>query len=619
MHHAPRRLRLSSPPRRLGGWVVCGVLAGAGAWVLAPGVAQAQDTASVSASAEREARLAYEAGLLLHREGSFEAAAEQFVQAIGQDPSMGRAYAALTDAQVMASRDRVLRALRAADEGDLANAQRHAQKAVEMDGENPQAVAIAQSFADPSALLTAAQRTAFEQATRLTDDQQWRLARQQFAALVEQVPLFLPGRAALHRATHFEGRAVEMANRGIALMQQRRLGPAVEQLAGAVAVWPYHPDAAASLEQAQTMQRNAEATAQRATAAFAAADYEHALQLAEEARAQDRSNATARGIVRDAQRGLADLAVQQGATQLAEGDFAAAKQAYAEALEHIGGFPDARRGMARAYDAQAQQLADEGRPGAALLAYQAGRVHDRAGMSRAAERVGRRILADTGATFSLHVPAHDPALGVSSDTLHAELAGRRLPSHLARADDLGARYSVEVRINQTDVELRRIRNAGSSYLHSNGLASGYTRWEKRGTVACTITITDRETDATVRRWNADRWVTFSDSQQYVVGSTWRRSYWTLPSDDEVASRLADDLADVVWPEVRAAVTMARARALRDAAEELADDGDAAGSLELRVAATLLAGQENPREGEHALRELARAFDAEHTPEPGDTE
>ncbi|MEM9414309.1 MAG: tetratricopeptide repeat protein [Planctomycetota bacterium] len=605
--------RLTKGPRGVGAIrraVFCGVLIAAVPSGLGVGSAFAQGMAQASAQDRRDASHAYETGLLLHREGEFEAAVELFYEAIGHDPALQRAYAALTDAQMSAARNRLLLAIRAADEGDLVAARRHAERALAFDGDSPDIRAAAQSFEPIEEVLSTSQQQAYAQAKALADDRSWRLARERFEALIESAPLYLPARAAHQRAAHFENRAIELGNQGAALMQQHRLGPAVESLAAALAIWPYHPDASALAEQAQAKFAEAEALATQASDAHASGELEQALALAQSAATIDRSHEAARRVVREAQRGLADRCCTQGDAHLESGDFAAARAMYAQAFSYVGHYPDARRGMAKAYLAQGEALLQDGRPGAALLAFTAGQSHDRGAVAEAIRQTRGEMLSDMDVTLAIHVPEHAPAIGVDSAALEAEFDGASLSAYMARADEGDARYAVEVRINDTDVELRRTRTTQSAYGNSSSYAVSHTQWEKRGTLDCTITVTDTASGEVVRRWSANRWVSHTDRQQYVVGSTWQRSYWTLPSDDEIEARLARDLVGEVWPDIRAAVTLARARALRDQAQTPPLEQTPEETLELRVAATLLAGQINEREGEVAIRELARAFAAE---------
>ena len=211
---------------------------------------RSSDRSLVSSAEARDARQAYEAGLLLHGQGEYEAAILVYIESIAADPSQDAVYRALTAAQVAGAEQRLERAINAADAGDLPTAARHARRAAELDGENEDAVTAARSLSDASAVLSASQYHRYAHGQALTEDRQWGLAKREFAGLVDELPLYLPARAAQHRAAYFEGRANTMANEGVALMQQHRLTPAVEQLSGAVAIWPYHPDAVAALEQA---------------------------------------------------------------------------------------------------------------------------------------------------------------------------------------------------------------------------------------------------------------------------------------------------------------------------------------------------------------------------------
>jgi len=67
------------------------------------------------------------------------------------------------------------------------------------------------------------------------------------------------------------------------------------------------------------------------------------------------------------------------------------------------------------------------------------------------------------------------------------------------------------------------------------------------------------------------------------------------------------LAEAVWPDVIDRLALDRARELRDRAASPSLEDSPESLLELRVAATLLAGQVNEREGEQALRAMAREF------------
>ncbi|MFI4860869.1 MAG: hypothetical protein ACIAXF_09340 [Phycisphaerales bacterium JB063] len=593
--------------KAIGGAVVCGVL-----WSVVPaglgvGSVYAQPGEAASAQDRHAAQRAYEAGLQLHREGAFESAIEKYHEAIMLDPSQQRTYAALTDAQVSGAYNRLLLALRAADEGNLSAARGHIERAYELDGGEARIAAAAKSFGPIDEALSTDQQQAFAQAQTLADERSWRLARQGFESLIESAPFYLPARAAKQRATHFEQRANELNDQGVALMQQHRLRPALESLAAATAIWPYHPDAAATAEQVQAQIDQAQQLAQRAANAAAAGELELALETARSATAIDSTHAQARGIIRDAERGLADRYTAHGKAKLEAEDYTAARADFARAFTYVGYYPEARRGMAQAYLAQGASLRAEGRPGAALLAYLAGQPHHRAAVQPSLEQTERELLAGMDVSLTIAVPGHTPAIGVDSQSLSAELATLPLPTYMHRTAQDQARFAVEVRINDTDVTLRQTRNTQSVFNSTSGYATGYTQWEKRGTLVCTVTVTDTASGDVVEQWNASRWVVYTDRQQYVVGATWRRSYWTLPSDDEVEARLARDMVDEVWPGIRSAVTLERARALRDQAQSPDAGLTPEQSLERRVAAVLLAGQINEREGRAAIRELADEF------------
>ncbi len=603
---------MNCPPRHaglVGRVVLAGAMMGAASIGLGvSGVAAAQERTLTASDRGGDARLAYETGLLLHREGEYEAAIGQYIEAIGLDPSLDAAYAALTDAQVAAAQARLTLAIEAADAGDLLGAAEHARRAAQLDGENDDAVTAAGSFGPVQDVLGGAPLAALSQGQSLSDERQWKLAAERFAAVVEAEPMFLPARAALHRAAYFRSRSEDMANAGVALMQSRRLGPALEQLSGALAIWPYHPDAADMAQRVQAGIDQANDQALRAQRAASAGDLGEAVQRASAALETDSSNQSARDVLRDAQRGLADGAVAQGERELAEQDYRAARDRFEQAMSYVNHYPSARRGLAQSFLQQGEALASSDRPGAALLSYLSGRVHDRAAVDEHLRQSERTLLSGLDASLTLEVPDHDPALGVDSGLLLAELQTKPLPPYMQRTEPDAERYAVRVQITETDIRLRRIESAGSYYNSSYGYSTGYTRWQKLGTVACSVTVTDRATGRVVGQWNANRWVTFDDQQQYVVGRTWRRSYFTLPTDDEVAGRLARDLVDEVWPGIREAVVLARARTLRDAGAALAEQGDAEAALELEVSATLLAAQVNPREGERALMRLAESFE-----------
>lgn len=610
-------LLMSQSPRRVrcvGRLVLAGaVLGGSAVGLGIPQPAMAQNGAVPAVDRSGDAQLAYETGLLLHREGEYEAAIGQYIEAIGLDPSLDRAYAALTDAQVTGAQARLALAIESADAGDLLRAAEHARRAAQLDGENADAIAAAASLGAVEEVLAEAQRAPYAQGQQLASELQWKLAAERFVSVVEASPMFLPARAALHRAAYFQSRSEAMANAGIAMLQSRRLGPAVEQLSGAVAIWPYHPDAAALLEQAQAGIEEASDQAMRAQRAASAGDLAEAAQLAESALETDSSNQPARHVLRDAQRGLADGEVARGERELTEMDYRAARARFEQAMGYVNHYPPARRGLAQSFLQQGEALESAERPGAALLAYLAGRAHDRSAVDDRLAQAEDRMLAGMEASITLEIPAYEPAVGVDSQTLWAELATQPLPPYMIRSAPDAERYAVRVQILDTDIQLRRLESTGSYFNSSYGYTSGYTRWQKRGTVVCRVTVTDRATGQAVAQWNASRWVTYDDQQQYVVGRTWRRSYFTLPTDEEIAGRLARDLTDEVWPGIREAVVLARARTLRDQGAVFAEDGDMESALEREVSATLLAAQVNPRQGERALLRLAETF-ADHAVE-----
>ncbi|MEM9021142.1 MAG: hypothetical protein AAGC44_11300 [Planctomycetota bacterium] len=566
----------------------------------------ASDPAFVRSWAEAESMLAYEVGLLLHREGEFEPAIEQFIKAIGKDPENQAAHAALADAEFASARARFRAALAAADGDNLLAARDHLNRARALGGTDP---AIAQALASierPGEAFEQAILDKLAAADELAAEKQWQLASMRYAELVEVEPMLLPARAGYFKAEYFRDRSMQLAAEGTDHLANERLGPAAEALAGAVAIWPYHPDAGKKLQEVQLRVAKAVELTAQARAQLDTGDYRAAYGSAENARQQDLSSGPAQDVLREATRLLTNQLAEQGMAALADEDFVASRAKFVEAFEVSRGSRAARKGMTAWHMTRAELAKQDGRVGMALLHYMAADEYGVIPTREQANNAELILLRAADATYRLRVGGGaDNQLGVSSTQLASALAGRDEQVWLSTATGDGVpSYLVNVQITDTDVALRRVDGV-PAYDTLSGQSVGFNGWEKRGTITCDIAISDPGTGQIIDNWQANRWNSFTDRKQYIVGQSWQDSYWTLPGDDEVAAQLARAMAREVWPRVRDTITTHRAQAFIALAESLEQEGKTDEALEQRVMAVVLVGQLERRESMSRLREMMR--------------
>lgn len=573
---------------------------------LAEDVALAEDEQYRKARAQAESMLAYQVGLLLHREGEYEAAVEQFITAIGKDADNELALAALNDAQRAGARARYQAALAAADAGDLLAARNHLQASRDLGGTDPAITTALDSIERPEETFDAKVLDKLAAADELAGDKQWQLASMRYAELSADHPLLLPARAGQFKANYFRDRSLELAAEGQEHLANERLGPAAEALTGAVAIWPYHPDAAAKLDEVQLRMAKAIELTNQARAQIEAGQFRAAYETAQGARQQDLSYGPGQAVLRDATRLLAEDISAQGMDALAKEDFVAARDKFVEAFDISRGSRAARKGMTAWHLTLAGMAEFEGHRGMALLHYMAADEYGVVPTRDKANETEVALLRAADATYRLRVGGGDGQIGVPSAELESAIASRDEQVWLTTAtgEDNVPSYLVNVRITDTDVALRRVGGVPAFDTFS-GETVGFGGWEKRGTLTCDIAISDPATGDIIDQWQANRWNSFTDRKQYVVGQTWQDSYWTLPGDDEVEQQLARAMAREVWPRIRDTMTAHRAQTLLAQADALAQEGKTDDALDQRIMATVLVGQLERRESLAQLRDMMR--------------
>ena len=572
---------------------------------LSEDAALAEDEDFRRARAAAESKLAYQVGLLLHREGEYEAAIEQFITAIGKDAGNEPALAALTDAQFAAARARFNAALDAADAGNLLAAKQHLQRSADLGGPGPAVTTALDSIERPEEAFEKEVLDKLAAADELAADQQWQLASMRYAELIAEHPLLLPARAGMHKAEYFRDRSMQLAAEGEDHLANERLGPAAQALAGAVAIWPYHPDAGQKLAEVELRLAKAVELTAQARAQLDAGELAAAYESAQNARRQDLSSGPAQEVLREATRRLAEDLSAQGMAALGEEKFDQARGKFVEAFEVSRGSREARKGMTAWHMTLAERAAFDGRDGLALLHYMAADEYGVVPTRDQANQAEGTLLREANATYHLRVGGGNGQIGVSSGELANALALRDEQVWLSTAagEELPG-YLVTVQITESDVALRKIDGI-PAFGTLGGETVGFSGWEKRGTLACDVAVSIPSTGDMIDNWQATRWNSFADRKQYVVGQTWQDSYWTLPSDDEVEDQLARAMARELWPRIRDTITAHRAQALAAQADALEQEGKTAEALDLRVTAVVLLGQLERRESLSALREMMR--------------
>lgn len=559
-----------------------------------------------TARTQAESAVAYQTGVLLHREGEYEAAIEAFIQAIGIDNDNQAALAALSDAQFAAARSRFDAAIAAADGGDLLTARDHLRNARNLGGVNASIDTALQSITDPAQAFEQDTLDRLAEAQRIANDLQWGLAENQFAALVEAQPLLLPARAGLHQAMHFKQRSMDLTTQGEDDLANERLGPAAEAFAGAAAIWPYNPTAGKLLEEVELRMAKAVELTDQARAQLDAGELQAAYETAQQARQQDLSSGPAQDVLRDATRLLAEDYAEQGMAELADENFDASRDLFVQSFEVSRGSRAARMGMT-AWHLTLAALAEDGdREGIALLHYLAANEYGIEVTEEQSNAAESAILRESAASYRLRVGGGNADLGVGAGELASAIAGRDTAPWLSAAvgEDV-PQYLVSVQITATDINLRRIQNTAVVDHTFGGFSGGFAGYEKRGTLDCDIAISDPTTGDIIERWQASRWTSHRDRRQYIIGQTWQESYFTLPDDDEIEAQLSRAVAREVWPRLQSVMTRHRATRLAAEAEALGEAGEQDAALDKLVAAHVLMGQVERREALGELRDLMR--------------
>lgn len=587
------------------------------------------DAAVVDALQRAEARVYYATGSTLHAEGEYAAAADQFMDAIAKDSEYKLAYAALADAQRAGIRKHLLAAITSADLADLLAAKQSLEKTLVMGGKgNEQVMTALKSIVAPDEVFDQETRDALTEAQRLANDRQWKLAEDQLRSVVEKAPLMLPARAELTRVQRAKKMSTDLTDEGAVLITQKRLTPALEKLASATTVWPYNKRAAELLENIETKVKRANALAVESEKLAEDGQWNDALSKADEALDIDPSHPDARTRRSIARRGL----VKQ---QMAEAGEAIDERQYAEArglIEQAQALYPNNRWSRKQLGRYQYQLGNDAvagdQPGHAMLRFV---LADRLGADvHSLRALEKKLLTEADASYRITISPHTPEFGVSADQLASAFTTPGVgvgdeddivPNAALDADNQPAapRYRVSVKINETDIELRRTGPTLPSYevvptglgVHTS-LGIGES-WEKYGTLDCSVAIYDQTTGGFIKGWAMQRWVRHGERKQSLINTAWSNRYWTLPSDESIAQELAADMADQLERAIDDAVHLARALDLRRSAKTLAKkDPDQA--LELQVSAVVLAGQVRRRQSLIELNQMARELD-ERQPVP----
>lgn len=580
-----------------------------------------------------ESRIAYEIGVDLAAEREYDAAVNLFMTAVAKDDQYKEAFAALEDARRAGIQQHLLVAMQSADEGDLLTAKKRLERSLVLGGGAYEQIntAIA-SIADPASAFDEETLGRLAEAKRLAGDRQWGLSEAQLKSLVRDAPLLLPARAELSRVGGIKALSVSLTDAAASLIAEQRLSPALDKLASATRVWPYNERAAQMLESIDAKIKRALALVEEADALQQQADWRGAYEKVNAALAIDPSLPQARAMRSTVRIGLVQMLSEQALAALEQGDTKQARQLIERGDQFWPNNRWTRQAFADYQLTLAEDAAQAGHAGEAYLRTLLASRHRSLNSDLSARE--NAFVDDAQATYSYDVAPSTPTIGVGSADLLAALAtqangwqdgpascvlmlhgGQQLErgAQLAEADAAG--YRVSVRITETDIDLRQ-RNNGT--ISTNGLTFGENSgafnshyWEKFGDVRVAVLITDAKTGNGIKRFNSYRWANYTDRQQYVIGNTWRDQYWTLPTDEAIAGRLAGDLAAQIHPQIVESVTLAKASALRNAADELAgEQPDAA--LNQRVAAVILAGQINPRQAKIELWKMAKQIDQDES-------
>lgn len=241
--------------------------------------------------ATAESRVAYDDALKLRASGDYEQAIDKLRFSIDRDPAYQAPLELLPAVLVQASDVRYVRAVQAADSGDLGKARVHLDRSLEQDPRNEQSEFALASLSPQRLDETVPGMIAYRQGMSLSAERRWPEAEVQLNKAVTQAPGLLSARSSLHDARLQLTRSRQFTKEGAAHVEDRSMGPAMNVLTLAIDIWPFNEDAKSLYTRAKKERDNANEKLAAASNLAGKRQWEEAIAVTQSGLTIDRSHA----------------------------------------------------------------------------------------------------------------------------------------------------------------------------------------------------------------------------------------------------------------------------------------------------------------------------------------
>ena len=307
----------------------------------------ARDRGFMARLATAESRVAYDDAVRLREAGDYEQAIDQLRLSIERDGTYDEPKRLLPHVRAEAARVRYVRAIEAADNGDLRQARLHLDRALQHDLSNEQA-AFAKAALSPERMPDDTPGLAtYRVAVALAADRNWTEAESAFGKAVGEGPGLLLARAGLHDARAQLATSRRLTAQGAGELERRAIGPAMSTLARAIEVWPFNAEAKTQLDEAKRQRSLADDKLTAAAEAMAKKQWEDAITIAENGLSIDRSHAGLRELLGELHQRAAAEYDREAEALAAAGRLTEAQTAYTRAVELDPSLRSAASGLRR--------------------------------------------------------------------------------------------------------------------------------------------------------------------------------------------------------------------------------------------------------------------------------
>ena len=307
----------------------------------------ARDRGFMARLATAESRVAYDEAVRLREAGDYEESIDQLRLSIERDGAYDEPKRLLPHVRAEAARVRYVRAVEAADNGDLRQARLHLDRALQHGLSNEQA-AFAKASLSPERLPDDTPGlAAYHEAVALAADRRWTEAESAFGRAVGEGPGLLLARTGLAEARAQLAASRRLTAQGSAELERRAIGPAMSTLTRALEVWPFNAAAQTQLDEAKQQRALADNKLASASEAMAKKKWEDAITIAENGLSIDRSHTGLRELLGELHQRAAGEYNREAEALAAAGRLTEAQAAYARAVELDPSLRSAASGLRR--------------------------------------------------------------------------------------------------------------------------------------------------------------------------------------------------------------------------------------------------------------------------------